>query len=49
MIDEHGKAITFLSQKEKGLFWRKVLNNMTVTLQSCFVKGYFFYVRRDCV
>ena len=30
MIDEHGKAITFLSLKEKGLFWRKV------PLQSCF-------------
>ena len=45
MIDEHGKAIKFLSLKEKGLFWRKVPNNMTVMLHACFVKGYFFYVQ----
>ena len=45
MIDEHGKAITFLSLKEKGLFWRKVPNNMTVMLHACFVKGYFFFVK----
>ena len=45
MIDEHGKAITFLSLKEKGLFWRKVPNNMTVVLHACFVQSYFFYVK----
>ena len=38
MIDEHGKAITFLSLKEKGHFWRKVPNNMTVVLQACLLK-----------
>ena len=38
MIDEHRKAITFLSFREKGLFWRKVPNNMTVVLHACFVK-----------
>ena len=45
MTDEHGKAITFLNLKEKGLFWRKVPNNTTAVLQACFVKGYFFYVK----
>ena len=45
MIDEHGKAITFLSLKEKGLLWRKVPNNMTVVLHACFGKGYFFHVK----
>ena len=45
MIDEHGKAIRFLSLREKGLFWRKVPHNMTVVLHACFVKGYFFYVK----
>ena len=46
MIDEHGKAITFLSLKEKGLFWRKVPNNMTVMFHACFVQGYLiFYVK----
>ena len=45
MIDEHGKAITFLSLKEKGLFWKKMPNNMTVVLHACFVKGDFFYVK----
>ena len=50
MIDEHGKAITFLSLKEKGLFLRKVPNNMTVVLHACFVKGYFFHVKaRQCI
>ena len=45
MIDEHGKAIMFLSLREKGPFWRKVPHNMTVVLHACFVKGYFFYVK----
>ena len=39
MIDEHGNAITFLSLREKGPFWRKVSHNMTVVLHACFVKG----------
>ena len=38
MTEEHGKAITFLSLKVKGLFWRKVLNNMTVVLHAYFVQ-----------
>ena len=45
MIDEYGKAITFLNLKRKGPFSRKVPNNMTVVLHACFVKGYFFYVK----
>ena len=45
MIDEHGKAIIFLSLREKGLFKRKVPHNKTVVLHACFVEGYFFHVK----
>ena len=44
MTDEHGKAITFLSLREKGVL-EKVPNNMTAVLHACFVKSYFFYVK----
>ena len=39
MIDEHGKAMTFLSLGEKSLFRRKGPHNMAVALQGCFVTG----------
>ena len=49
MIDEHGKAITFLILKEKGLFGRKVPNNMTVVLHACYVKDVRVHAPIRCI